>query len=291
MQGRNSSALAGGELGDDDFAAIREVLRERRAFDLGSYKDNCIRRRIARRIRSVGAGTAASYLELLRQNEDEVDSLLASLTVHVSQFFRNPDTFAALEEKVLPDIFRRAGSGGGKGVRLWSVGCASGEEPYSLALLLAEMAPGVPVSILGSDLSPKVLEKAREGVYDPLRLTKVPPAMLSRHFIPEGSAFRLGDEIRSRVTFQRRDILADHPFPAADLILCRNVLIYFSRQEQEEILCRFAATLPEGGWLVLGKAETLLGEARPLFTSEYPVERIYRRNQASGGDGRRALTA
>jgi chemotaxis protein methyltransferase CheR len=278
---RNSSAFAGGELGDDDFAAIREVLRERRRFDLGSYKDNCIRRRIARRIRSLGIDGARAYLELLRGDAGEIDFLLAALTIHVSQFFRNPDTFAALEKKVLPEILRRH-RGDGRHVRLWSVGCASGEEPYSLALLLAEMAPDVPVSILGTDLSPNILEKARAGIYDPLRLTKVPPAVQSRYFTPEGNGFRLRDDIRSRVKFQRQDILAENTFPAADLILCRNVLIYFSREQQEEILLRFAAVLREGGWLVLGKAETLLGEARALFTSEYPAERIYCRKQSAG---------
>lgn len=277
QESRQRPGPPGGELSDEEFAAIGELLRERRHFDLGCYKDNCIRRRIAKRFRVLGLDGAAPYLEVLRRNEDELDALLAALTVHVTQFFRNPSTFAVLGKKVLPEILERARRVGQRDVRLWSVGCASGEEPYSLALLLDEIASGLPVSILGTDLSREILQKAREGFYDPLRLTEVPPVVRSRYFVPERMGFRLAEEIRSRVKFERHDIVTEVPYPSADLILCRNVLIYFSRQEQEGILCRFAAALREGGWLVLGKAETLLGEARTLFSSEHPGDRIYRR--------------
>lgn len=277
QEGGGNSPLAAGEFPDEDFDAIRAVLLERRRFDLGSYKDNCIRRRIARRIRALGLERSALYVEVLRRNEDELDALMAALTIHVSQFFRNPGTFATLKGKILPEIVRDALFSGRREVRLWSVGCASGEEPYSLALLVEEMRPEVTVSILGTDLSEEILRRAREGLYDGLRLTELPAELRSRYFVPEGTGLRLQERIRSRVRFRRHDILAPTPYPAADLILCRNVLIYFSRQEQEEILRRFAAALREGGWLVLGKAETLLGEARQLFAGEYPADRIYRR--------------
>ena len=273
-----SLPFIGSELCDADFDAVRRVILERCGFDLGHYKDRCIRRRIAARIRARGFRSAPPYLEVLCREEGEAEALLAALTIHVSQFFRNPSTFAVLERQVLPELFAAAPRQRNRALRLWSVGCAEGEEPYSLALLLAELAPAdVPVEILATDLSPAVLRRAAEGVFDPQRLSAVPPSLRERYFEPCGQRLRLREEIRSMVAFRRHNVLERAPFPAAELILCRNVLIYFSREIQEEILRRFAAALPSGGVLVLGRAEALLDETRRLFAMECPAERIYRR--------------
>jgi chemotaxis protein methyltransferase CheR len=283
--GRRPPPFVGSEFPEADFQAVREILLARRGFDLGLYKDRCLKRRIATRVRARGFSEAGPYVELLGRDEAEVDALLAALTIHVSQFFRNPSTFAVLERTILPELLRRALSSQGRLVRLWSVGCAGGEEPYSLALLVSELAPGeARVTILGTDVSAPVLERARAGLFDPQRLAEVPPEVRQRCFIREGSAFRLAGEIRRLVEFRRHNVLTETDYPPADLILCRNVLIYFSREEQEKILLRFAASLPAGGFLVLGKAEMLLGEARRLFSVECAAERIYRRRQASGND-------
>ena len=271
-----AAEITGGDFRDEEFAAIRELLLARRGVDLGSYKDGCIRRRIARRIRALGLNNAASYIALLRHGDQELDGLMEALTIHVSQFFRNPSVFQALEAKVLPDILRRVRRPT-RPIRFASFGCSSGEEPYSLALLLEKMAPHVPVSILATDLSETILRQAREGLYDPMRMTEVPEAMRERFFKRDGRHFRLLEHVRARVTYRPLDLLADDALPQADLVLCRNVLIYFSRKEQESILARISASLPQGGWLVLGKAETLMGEARGLFAADFPAERIYRR--------------
>jgi chemotaxis protein methyltransferase CheR len=270
--------LIGEELPDEVFEAILEQLRVRRQFDLGAYKDRCIRRRIAKRLRASGTGSVAGYLERLAVDDGELDALLATLSIHVSQFFRNPDTFQALERNVLPDLVRRAKLSGRNVLRLWSVGCAGGEEPYSLALLIDELAPSrLEVSILGTDVSAPVLEAAREGLFEPARLAEVPPAVITRYFSAEHGRYRLVDRVRSMVRFERHNVMTAAEFPQADLILCRNVLIYFTREEQARILARFAAAMPEGGALVLGRAETLTGVERRLFRTEFPMERIYRR--------------
>ncbi len=269
--------FVGSEFGDADFERLRDLLLARRSFDLGMYKDRCIKRRIAARVRAVGLGAAAPYLERLEHDEKEIDALLAALSIHVSQFFRNPSTFGVLEQEILPRLVVEARAGPSRQLRLWSVGCATGEEPYSLALLVDELAPqGVDIEILGSDVSPAVLELAAVGRYDAQRLQEVPEAVRERYFLPEGSAFRLDAGIRRRVRFVHHDILGQDQYPAARLILCRNVLIYFSRADQERILRGFARSLGAGGYLVLGRAETLLGETRQLFAPEYPAERIYR---------------
>lgn len=270
--------LSGEELSDAALGAITTLLRDRRQLDFAAYKDRCVRRRIIKRLRASGARDIDGYLVRLAGDEAELDALLATLSVHVSQFFRNPDTFSALAAQVLPDLCRLARAAGRRELQLWSVGCASGEEAYSLALLVDELAPaGLEVSIVGTDVSASILAAARAGSYGPARLTEVPPAVLARYFIREGSSYRLIERVRAMVRFERHDVLTATAFPAADLILCRNVLIYFTRQEQARILTRFAAALPEGGVLVLGRAETMVGTVRQLFHTELTTERIYRR--------------
>jgi len=270
--------FVGSEFPDAEFEQLCRILLAKRGFDLGRYKDRCIKRRIATRVRARGFSVAAPYVELLQRDETEVDALLAALTIHVSQFFRNPSMFALLERQILPELLQQARAEGRRRVKLWSVGCSSGEEPYSLALLLHELAPAeMEIDILGTDISAAILESARQGLYEPQRLNEVPAAVRERYFSPEGRGFRLAQEIRSMVRFERQNVLGDAAYPRVDLIICRNVMIYFSREEQENILQRFAAALPVGGVLVLGKAEMLLGASRQLFAAASGAERIYRR--------------
>jgi chemotaxis protein methyltransferase CheR len=163
-------------------------------------------------------------------------------------------------------------------LRLWSAGCAGGEEAYSLALLIAGMAPvGIPASILATDVSEPVLTQARAGLYPPGHLSELPELLRAACFHLEGNQYRLERHIREMVEFCCHDLVAADHYPPADLILCRNVLIYLSHEEQARILARFAAALNEGGVLVLGRTESLPSTDRPLFRAEFPRERIFRR--------------
>lgn len=272
-----NAPFVGADFPDDAYTRICELLQARRAFDIGSYKDRCVKRRMAGRVRARDCRDAYSYLELLRRDEDELDTLLSTLTIHVSHFFRNPSTYRVLEATVLPELLARAQQRPDKTLRLWSAGCSSGEEPYSLALLLQELATeGLRVEITATDVSPRILEQAASGEFDAQRLCEIPDRVRETYFERlDASRFRLRDEIRSQVRFLQHNLLVDAPHAEADLILCRNVLIYFSREEQAQILRRFATALWPGGYLVLGRAETLTGDERNLFRSAYPVERIY----------------
>lgn len=268
----------GDDLSDAELTAITELLRDRRHFDLGQYKDRCIRRRIAKRLRICQVANVAAYLKRLDMDRDELDTLLATISIHVSQFFRNPDTFRILEQIVLPDLCRRARTAGRNRLTLWSAGCASGEEPYSLALLVDDMAASdLEIRILATDISAPVLATARNGVFDALRLKEVPAAVIDKYFHVTNGHYQLSERIRDKVEFRRHNIMTDSDFPTVDLILCRNVLIYFTRAEQERILARFAESLPEYGALVLGRSETMTDLNRNHFRPEFPVERIYRR--------------
>jgi chemotaxis protein methyltransferase CheR len=274
-------AFVGSDLADDELELLRRLLLEGRGFDLGSYKGACIKRRIAMRVRACGCHSLPPYLELLRREPGEMDRLLATLSIHVSHFFRNPSTFTMLQQHILPELLLHVGQRN-RPLRIWSAGCAGGEEPYSLALLLADLPlPRQGLSLLATDLSPTVLDLARAGLYDRARLTEVPAALLQRFFSAKGDQLQLHEEIRRMVVFRQHNLLLEGSFPSVELILCRNAMIYFSRAEQEKILARFAAALPEHGFLVLGKAEALVGAGRDYFLVESAAERIYRRNSVS----------
>jgi chemotaxis protein methyltransferase CheR len=208
-----------------------------------------------------------------------VDRLLRVLTIHVSQFFRNFSMFEKLRREVLPRLFLQSAEGQSGPVRILSVGCATGEEPYSVAILLRESF-GAELQrygavITGIDIDSQTLAAARAALYPEERLKELTPALRTRFFSPLNNKYQLADEIQQLVTFRQGDLASD-PLPVADLILCRNVLIYFERNLQERALHLFAQRLRVGGILVLGKSETLVGEARQLFVPVCPVERIYR---------------
>ncbi|SDL79191.1 MCP methyltransferase, CheR-type [Geoalkalibacter ferrihydriticus] len=279
---RSASHFLGEDVNAATFEEVRQILLHRRGFDLGMYKDGCIRRRIAARVRARGFQEPQHYLELLVRNEAEVDALVAALSIQVSQFFRNPSTFELLHQQVLPDLFRRIRRQGRRELRAWSLGCAGGEEPYSLAILLDQLVPPrMKFSIRACDIAPEVLARAREGLYEPSRVGRTPLDWREKYFSAEKGRLRLQERIRSLVSFEEHNILGDASLGEADLVLCRNVLIYFSRNEQERVLQSLAKILPQDGVLVLGRAETLIGDSRTLFSIFNPAERIFlRRGEA-----------
>ncbi len=267
----------GGNFPEAAYSRIAEILKEQQNFDLNGYKALCIKRRLAARIRASGYQDPELYIQWLEENAREQEQLLAALSIHVSQFFRNPSAFDALETRVLPELLELSRRNKSK-IRIWSVGCANGEEPYSLALLFKKLLrEGDLMSIIGTDLSPEALKRAKQGRFHADRLRDVPEDMLFEFFSRQGPWYQLNQLIRDFVQFFRHDILADQPFYRADLILCRNLLIYFSREKQQQILEILAAALLPGGYLVLGRAETLAPACRELYNCIDPAERIYRR--------------
>lgn len=268
------------DIPEEDLDSIRQLLAGRTGFLLDGYKDKCIKRRINIRIRATHSDSAAAYVRLLERDGRELALLHKVLTIHVSHFFRNPSMFFKLQGEILPALFAKATETGKAGFTVWSVGCSSGEEPYSVALLLKEhfVASSAHnlVRIIASDINQEILDTARKGIYGPERLVEVDQGLLNRYFKPINGKYELSPEIRGMVTFSRGDLFNSGDFPECDLILCRNVLIYFERSRQERILEGFAASLAGGGFLVLGKSETLVGDARKKFQTVCPVERIYR---------------
>jgi chemotaxis protein methyltransferase CheR len=244
------------------------------------YKDKCIRRRIAVRMRACGVHTYTDYVRVLDRTPGECERLRDALTINVTRFFRNPETWERLQSELLGGAWR-----GERPVRWWSAGCASGEEAYTLAILAAEVcaARGRPESLHGvrvdaTDIDRLSLARAREAAYGEESLVETPASFRPRYFEEQGGELRVVERIRGRVAVLRHDLTRDPP-PARlyQLIACRNVVIYFDRAMQERLFAQFADALAPGGLLVLGKVETLVGAARDRLVPVDPRERIFRR--------------
>jgi chemotaxis protein methyltransferase CheR len=262
------------------FKALTDKISRTRGVSCEAYKEKCLRRRIAVRMRARGVHTFDDYSRLLDQDAREYDLLLDALTINVTKFYRNAETWDALVNGYLPDLWR----GRNGALRVWSAGCASGEEPYTLAVVLAETARRAgPADGVGrcrvdaTDVDRLSLERTLTGEFPEASFSEMPPALVRRYFSADPPR-RPIDELRRIVHVRRHDLTREPP-PSApyDLVVCRNVLIYFDRATQERLLSAFVAALAPEGLLVLGKVETLFGAARDQLVLENPRERIYRR--------------
>lgn len=264
------------------FRALTDQITRARGICCGAYKDRCLKRRIAVRMRARGVHTFADYGRVLDGDAREYDLLLDALTINVTKFFRNPETWAALAPFVAERWRARQGV-----LVAWSAGCASGEEPYTVAVSLAETArlthtlERLPrARVLATDIDRVSLERAHAARYPASAFSEMPAELARRWLEPpaaDGSRTPVA-AVRERVEVRRHDLTRERPPERGlDLIVCRNVVIYFDRATQERLFHDFAEALAPGGLLLLGKVETLLGPARETLHLENARERIYRR--------------
>lgn len=273
--------LAHGDLDPEqigELTALKAQIQEHAGLVCGGYKENCLRRRLGVRMRARGVHRYADYARLLGTDPAEYEALLSALTINVSRFFRNRDVWEAVEARVLPDLLARDAPY----LNLWSAGTAAGEEAYTLAILAHELRESRPeldpgrFRIIGTDIDPDTLAAARRAQYGALALSEISEEVRTRWFTA-GYPARLREEIRTMVRFWELDLIADAYPRMQHLIVCRNVIIYFEREVQEAIFARFREALVPGGFLVLGKVETTVGEAAGSFESVSASARIYRR--------------
>jgi chemotaxis protein methyltransferase CheR len=267
--------------GDDEaLEKLKRKIERDRGFNCQYYKDKCLRRRIAVRMRARGKQTFDEYGALLDREPHEYDVLLDTLTINVTKFFRNIETWNAVDEQVVPALFAMKTPQ----VRVWSAGSSSGEEAHTASILLREWAERngragelARVQVLGTDIDRRSLDAARRGEYPELALQETPEKVRQRWFTPAGTLWRIRPEAQRGVAFERRDLISEAPPREQNLIFCRNVVIYFDREIQERLFQGFFDALVPGGFLVLGKVETLIGPARTLFRSLNNRERIFQR--------------
>jgi chemotaxis methyl-accepting protein methylase len=268
---------------DAAFVALTAKICRDRGFGAPNYKDTCMRRRIAVRMRARGTADFESYSDLLDSDPGEYEWLIAALTVNVTRLFRNVEAWDAVARSVLPSLWAAPSPW----LDCWVAGCASGEEAYTLAALWlrfaserGELAAASRLRVTASDIDPQSLAAAGAGSYADDSFAETPAGVRERWFRASGTPDRwtAGPELRSLIRFERRDLLLDPvPATALRLITCRNVIIYFDRRSQESLLRRFHDALVPGGFLVLGKVETLLGPSRALFDAVDTRQRIFRR--------------
>jgi len=270
----------GEDVPPDDHALLLKVfaqLRARQNRDFSRYKRSTILRRISRRMQLHQLEELESYVELLREQPDELRALADDLLITVTNFFRDPEVFDALAEEVVPGLF--ANRDAHDEIRVWSVGCATGEEAYSLAMLLVEHAAKMEqpprIQVFASDLHERSLEAAREGFYPGDIETDVGPERLRRFFHKENGGYRVRKELRELVVFAPHNLLSDPPFSRVDLLSCRNVLIYLQREVQPDVLELFHYALRSEGWLVLGPSERV--DASGLFQVQNKQRSIFRK--------------
>ncbi|MDQ6604669.1 MAG: ATP-binding protein [Chloroflexota bacterium] len=259
--------------------AFLEQLRARSGIDFNAYKMPTIMRRLQRRMLATNAVRLADYIRFIGNNPDEYQRLISSFLIKVTEFFRDADLFAHLRDHTLPRLIADARLNDNE-LRLWSAGCATGEEPYSLAILLSDLLGDelaqFNVRIFATDLDNEAINFARRGIYPAAALVNLPPEMVERYFTRLNGDFEVKKQVRALTVFGQHDLGQRAPFPRIDLELCRNVLIYFTPQLQERALQLFTFSLRDGGYLVLGKSET----TNPLadyFVMEDAHLKIYRR--------------
>jgi two-component system CheB/CheR fusion protein len=260
-------------------AEVLAVLRGRTGHDFSLYKRSTVLRRLERRLKFNGVDGVEDYLPLLRASAPEAGALERDLLISVSGFFRDPEAFAALAG-VVPALFD--GKGPGDAVRVWVPGCATGEEPYSLAILLDEHAATLEhppqVQIFATDIDEKGYAWGREALYPASAVAEIPPERLQRYFTQEAGGYRVRKALRERVLFAVHDVLRDPPFSRLDLVSCRNLLIYLQAEAQERVMETFHYALQPGGLLFLGASESAGGDG--LFAPAAGPQRIFRRDAA-----------
>jgi chemotaxis methyl-accepting protein methylase len=267
----------------ESLGPILDFLAARRLLDFGAYHPAMLLRRLHLRLRTLSLPDLGAYHAFLVAHPDEINRLLEAMSITVSHFFRNRLTFALLRERVVPALIADAG---GEGVRIWCAGCGQGEEAYSMAILIHDYCQGegisAPVTILATDIDQAALSWAQRGWYWPEALEEISKRDLDRYFAAVGDGYQLAEAVRARVTFARHDLTCgtappEGVFSDYQLICCRNVLIYFTRERGALIQQQLASQLRPGGWLVLGEAETIALALGNTLVEVMPGSHIFRK--------------
>jgi two-component system, chemotaxis family, CheB/CheR fusion protein len=244
-----------------EFEELLEHLKNTRGFDFTAYKRTTLTRRVDKRMSDIGVDSYPEYLDYLQVHQDEFTQLFNSVLINVTSFFRDPDVFDFLRRDIVPRVIENAGQRDGQ-IRIWSAGCASGEESYSIAIAFAE-ALGVEqfrdrVKIYATDVDEEELGSARQASYTDRQVDGLPVELRDKYFENASGRWLFKKDLRRSVIFGRHDLLDDAPISRVDMLLCRNTLMYFNHEAQAKIVRRFHFALREGGFLVLGRAEMLL---------------------------------
>ncbi len=250
-----------------DWEQFKKKLFDKSTIDLNQYKPAQMQRRITNLMARHGAKTYLEWFAKIDNDPKLYKDFIDYLTINVTEFFRTPEKFDELEKHVYGDLMAKSSK-----LSIWSAGCSIGAEPYSIAMALNEMTPGVQHKILATDLDVEMLAKAKQGVYSTNEVKNIPGVRLKKYFSEQGGQYRLSDDIKRKVEFKRHNLLLDRFETGFDLILCRNVVIYFTEEAKDQLYRRFYDALKPGGVLFVGGTEAILNfrdmgyvQYRPFF--------------------------
>ncbi|MBN1357915.1 protein-glutamate O-methyltransferase CheR [Candidatus Bathyarchaeota archaeon] len=267
-------------LEDVAYQKMKKLLHEKVGLDFNGYREEYLKRRFSIRLRATGTNTYRLYVRYLQKNPDEYNRVIDNLVINYTTFFRDKDVYGYLEKIVLPRLFRS------NKVRIWSAGCATGEEPYSLSILvhkvLGKKRANYDVKILASDIDENALGKAAKAEYSRKQLNGMRDSLIAEYFSTNGESYQVKDFVKQLVSFESHDLMKPSLRKGFDLILCRNVMIFFSRESQQKIHMHFYNTLREGGYLVIGKAEVLSGQLSQQLLCDNVNCRVYQKSFKDG---------
>ncbi len=270
------------EMEDDrQYKFLLDKIMRNTNIDFSEYRSQLLKRRILHRLGSTGCNNYWEYISLLNKEPREYDQLIEVLTIKESYFFRDTEVFNLLENGIIHEIVSQKQAKGARKIRAWSCGAAHGQEAFSMGMLFRETLGNrikdFDIKILGTDIDKDALEKAPWGSYDKRTLRKLAPHLLFKYFTRFQDRYVLSDRVRILVSFEYHDIVSGFPKRGMDLVLCRNLLIYFEKELQEKVLHNLHSALNPGGFLILGKTETMTEQMREYFEVVDLKERIYRK--------------
>lgn len=269
------------DLNEQDLKVALSFIQRQKGVDLSSYRKSFFLRRLRSRMQATGSENCLSYINFIEKDNDEFNRFLDTLAINVTEFFRDPEVFLAFRKVVIPEIIQRKKSTYQGVIRIWSAGCASGEEAYSLAILVKDVLvekDNFIVKIWGTDMDNEALKEAREAEYKLDKLKEVTKEQLKNYFIRlDNGTYRLKEEIKQMVKFTKHSLISDSPLKSMDIIFCRNVMIYLNRQQQEILFKKFNQSINSKGYLVIGKVEVIWSDLKGLFIPVVSDQKIYQK--------------
>lgn len=237
-----------------DYEYFKKEIMAMTTIDLNSYKEKQMKRRIDTLILKHGIKGYDQYVKELKTNTEYFDEFVNYITINVSEFYRNPDQWRILDKDVIPQLVNKFG----KRLKIWSAACSTGDEPYSLVMALSKHMPLDQIKILATDLDKTVINKAKVGLYNSKSIASVPDDLKKKYFTQVGPSYKIADEIKARVEFKEHNLLKDVYPSDYHLIVCRNVLIYFTEEAKDDVFRKFNRSLAKGGILFIGSTEQII---------------------------------
>lgn len=248
-----------------DYEDFKKEVFNLSTIDLNAYKERQMKRRLDSLISKNGFKDYDAYVKALKTQKDIYEEFITYMTINVSEFFRNTSQWNVLEKDILPYLFDKFG----KQITIWSAACSTGDEPYSLAMVLSKFLPLNKIKIIATDIDHQILSKAKVGLYNEKSIVGVPAEFKSKYFEKVGQSYKIVDDIKRCIEFKQHNLLKD-PYPSnVDLIVCRNVLIYFTEDAKDEIYKKFNKALKKDGILFVGSTEQIIQCQRYNFTTDY----------------------